>query len=134
MHVTVSAKAEAIHIDDVIMQPGERIVIEPNFDSEGVIDENVTYEYDEARYDRINKHGVILALSNGTIEGLQLTSGGAKTKLQLLLQIEEYSVDSVSLMQKDVKLPVANKTTIKHYVILIANNQKGFMDVKIRQL
>lgn len=125
--VTVSKKAEAIHIDDVIMQPGERIVIEPNFDSEGVIDENVTYEYDESLgIIEINKHGVILALSKGTIEVTAITSGGAKTKFTVVVADRGIiSVDSVSINEKDVKLPVGIKTTITAIINPHnANNQK----------
>ncbi|NLW26737.1 Ig-like domain-containing protein, partial [Acetivibrio saccincola] len=79
--VTVSKEAKSIYVDDIIMQPGERVVIEPKFDSDDVIEEKITYEYDKnSGIIEINEYGVITGLSEGTVQVTAKTSKGIKTK------------------------------------------------------
>ncbi|MDQ2085828.1 S-layer homology domain-containing protein [Herbivorax sp. ANBcel31] len=112
--VTISKEAESIHIDDVIMQPRERIVIKPKFDSDSVIEEKITYEYDkDLGIIEINEHGVIIALSKGTIEVTGKTSNGVETKFNVTVADRGIiSVDSVLITESDVKMPTGENTTI----------------------
>ena len=82
--VTVSKEAKSIYVDDIIMQPGERVVIEPKFDSDDVIEEKITYEYDKnSGIIEINEYGVITGLSEGTVQVTAKTSKGIKTKFNV---------------------------------------------------
>ncbi|AUG56350.1 S-layer homology domain-containing protein [Acetivibrio saccincola] len=113
--VTVSKEAKSIYVDDIIMQPGERVVIEPKFDSDDVIEEKITYEYDKnLGIIEINEYGVIIGLSEGTVQVTAKTSKGIKTKFNVTVAKRGIiSVDSVIIAEGDVKIPTGEKTTIR---------------------
>ncbi len=113
--VTVSKEAKSIYVDDIIMQLGERVVIEPKFDSDDVIEEKITYEYDKnLGIIEINEYGVIIGLSEGTVQVTAKTSKGIKTKFNVTVAKRGIiSVDSVIIAEGDVKIPTGEKTTIR---------------------
>lgn len=112
--VTVVCHASSIDINDISMLIGERTLIKPIFDAESVTETNIDYNYDSSLgIISINEHGVILALSAGTIEVTATAPGGVSTVFLVTVTLNGIiSVDSVSLSSSELDIKKGRSTEL----------------------